>query len=79
MNNFYVRLNKTTFNIAEMLFKKPFLYSYLFSAPAQYIKTFIFATVCKSTQLFFGSTEQERNYGGHELLEKFFVFRGKKC
>jgi len=42
-------------------------------------KTFIFATDCKGTQLFFGSTEQDRNYGGHKPLEKYFAFRGKKC
>jgi len=57
MNIFYVRLNKTTFNTAEMLFKKPFLeitiFILIFGTCPIYKKTFIFATDCKSTQLFF--------------------------
>jgi len=40
-------------------------------------KTFICATDCKSAQLFFGSTEQERTMGDTSPLEKFFAFRGK--
>jgi len=57
MNIFYVRLNKTKFNTAEILYKKPFLWTaifmLIFSTCRIHKQTFISATDCKSTQLFF--------------------------
>ena len=54
------------------------LYSYLFSAPAQYIKkNFYFRNWFQKHTAFFRSTEQERNYGGHKTLENFLPFMEK--
>jgi len=83
MNIFYVRLNKTTFNTSEMLFKKPFLqiaiFILIFSTCPIHKKLLFLQLIAKAHSSFFGSTEQDRNYGAISPVEKFFAFRGKKC
>jgi len=83
MNIFYVRPNKTTFNTAEMLFKKSFLeiaiFILIFSTCSTYKKLLFLQLIAKAHSSFFGSTEQDRNYGGTSPLKKCFAFRGKKC
>jgi len=73
MNIFYVRFNKTTFNTAEMLFKKPFLEIAIFilifsTCPIYSIKKLLFLQlIAKAHSSFFGSNEQDRNYGEHKF------------
>jgi len=66
MNMFHVRLNKTTFN---MLFEKSFLLIailiLIFSTYPIYKKLLFLQLLAKAQSSFFGSTEQDRNYGGH--------------
>jgi len=85
MNIFYVLLNKTAFNTAEMLFKKPFLEIaisiLIFSTcPIYSIKNFYFCNLLqKHTALFLVLMNRTVTMGGTSSLKKIFAFRGKRC